>query len=85
MFIPERWSVENPDYDTLKLMANLPFSYGKRNCVGQNLAMMEIRLVLAHLLHSFSFELVSEVQKDYFLTLKPKDVRLRVHRRDLQM
>lgn len=81
IFLPERWSVTNPDYETLKLMSGLPFSSGKRNCVGQNLAMMELRLVLAHLVHAFTFELVGDVKTDYFLTLKPDNVRLRVHRR----
>ena len=56
----------------------MPFSLGKRNCVGQNLAKLEIKLLLATLYKSFSFELTSEVVVDYFLTIKPVNAYMRV-------
>ena len=57
----------------------MPFSAGKRNCAGQNLAMLELKLVLAHLLDSFAFRVDDEhhtLSKVYFLTMKPVDAFL---------
>jgi len=42
-FIPERWVDEgNPDSERLAQLY-IPFALGKRNCAGQNLAMLELR------------------------------------------
>ena len=40
-----------------------PFSLGPRNCLGRNLAYLEMRLILAHLLWAFDFEAEGEVRK----------------------
>ena len=37
-----------------------PFTFPPRDCIGKNFAHMEARLILAHLLNKFSFELVDE-------------------------
>ena len=76
-FDPDRWAPDAADADKLKELFT-PFSLGKRNCVGQNLANLETKLVLATLYKSFSFELTSEVVVDYFLTLKPVNAHMRV-------
>ena len=76
-FIPERWAPENPEAEKLKELY-FPFSLGKRNCVGQNLASLETKLVLASVFKSFRFELKSSLEVDYFLTLKPV-ITVRVH------
>ena len=55
---------------------------GKRSCVGQNLAMLEIKLILASVLRSFRFQLISQPGMDYFLTLKPTNTHMRVHKAD---
>ena len=68
-FIPERWAPENPEAEILKELY-FPFSLGKRNCVGQNLASLQTKIVLASVFKSFRFELQSPVEADYFLTLK---------------
>jgi hypothetical protein len=78
---PERW-IENRD-SPLPSQANelkemfLPFSCGKRSCIGQNLALMELRVVVANLARSFDFELLEEIELDLFVTLKPIDLKMR--------
>ncbi|KAL9582651.1 MAG: hypothetical protein Q9212_003173 [Teloschistes hypoglaucus] len=52
-FIPERWLSDNTHFQNDKKQASQPFSTGPRNCVGQNIAMAEMRLVMARLLWSF--------------------------------
>jgi benzoate 4-monooxygenase len=67
-FIPERWAEENPDAAVLREM-NVPFSVGKRGCVGQNLALLELKLVLSSVFYSYDFELISEGTEFFFLSL----------------
>ena len=50
---PERWESPTPELDSLLM----PFSVGPRNCVGQNLANLEMRVVLATLLRRYRFTL----------------------------
>jgi cytochrome P450 len=76
-FLPERWSPENPQLPELKEMF-IPFSLGKRACIGQNMAMFQLRIVAAYFLHNFDFTLVGEPDFEYFITLKPVDLFLSV-------
>jgi cytochrome P450 len=78
-FDPDRWAPDNPEAEKLKELY-YPFSLGKRNCVGQNLAALEIKLILASVLRSFRFELVSQPGMDYFFTLKPTNTHMRVYK-----
>ncbi|KAM7185812.1 Cytochrome P450 [Naviculisporaceae sp. PSN 640] len=60
-FAPERWlspeSGLNPyRYDTREVFK--PFSFGPRNCVGQNLALAECRLITARLFWRFRVEMM---------------------------
>ena len=64
-----------------------PFSSGPRNCIGQALAMAELRTVLAVFLGNFFFQLPEGIERDRFVeeeevawvTLQAKHgVRLRV-------
>lgn len=45
-FIPERWLVEEGDPLYPRKGAFRPFEFGPRNCIGQELAMLEIKLIL---------------------------------------
>jgi len=74
LFLPERWAEGDPDAAKLKELF-IPFSTGRRNCIGQPLASLELKMALATIFKKFDFQLVSEVQDFFFLTLKPK-VRL---------
>ncbi|EMD67451.1 hypothetical protein GGP41_007347 [Bipolaris sorokiniana] len=74
-FIPERW-LPGTGYDSDHKDAFQPFSLGPRNCIGQNLANHEMRIILAKLLWNFDFELCEESrswinQKVYLLWDKP--------------
>lgn len=42
----------------------LPFSFGMRNCVGMNLALMELKTALLTLVKRFRFELADEKMKN---------------------
>ncbi|KAF2723236.1 cytochrome P450 [Polychaeton citri CBS 116435] len=60
VFRPERF-LENGDWSR---DAYVPFSKGNRNCIGQELAMIEVRIVLAMTARSWDFEAkFSEVAK----------------------
>lgn len=62
---PERWlpinsknSNEHFENDVRRI--HQPFSAGTRNCIGQNLARAEMRLLLARLIWNFDLKLVEE-------------------------
>ncbi|KAF2121054.1 cytochrome P450 [Lophiotrema nucula] len=86
-FLPERWLDSNPDYK--RNMTNfVPFHRGHRNCIGINLAWVQMYLTLAKLIRRFEFELFDVVKerdidhhRDCFLG-EPRDdtkgVRIRV-------
>lgn len=75
-FVPERWlNGENSEYADDVQDAHQPFGWGHRNCLGQNMAMHEMRLILASLLLRFDLELCKESrnwpdQKSFSLWLK---------------
>jgi cytochrome P450 len=49
---------------TTEELCFLPFSYGLRNCVGMNLALMELRITLLNLISRFHFSLGDEEMRD---------------------
>ncbi|ORY00895.1 cytochrome P450 [Clohesyomyces aquaticus] len=55
-FIPERWTDEMSATHLLDKRAFQPFSAGTYNCIGQKLAMMEMRSVVANLVRRFEIE-----------------------------
>ena len=52
-FLPERWLVSNDDPLYPVKGAYRPFEFGPRNCIGQELAMLEIKLVMAMTIREF--------------------------------
>lgn len=55
-FVPERWTGEDPRYEGDKKEASQPFSHGPRNCAGQNLAYLEMKLIIASMVWHFDLE-----------------------------
>lgn len=52
-FIPERWLVNDSDPLAPVKGTWRPFEHGPRNCIGQELAMIEIKVIMALTLRSF--------------------------------
>ena len=86
-FLPQRWigtetettSSEPPlGITTHNPAAFIPFSYGPTACVGKNLALMEIRFVVTHMVQRYEFRATSEYDvkewedtlRDYFVLLR---------------
>ncbi|KAJ5663290.1 hypothetical protein N7507_004021 [Penicillium longicatenatum] len=74
-FIPER-HLNDPRFASDNKNALQPFSFGPRNCIGRNLAYVEMRLVLARMIVNFEMELAEPSfdwidQKVYNLWEKP--------------
>ncbi|KAI1336247.1 cytochrome P450 [Xylariaceae sp. FL0016] len=79
VFAPGRW-LGHPEYKDDNLEAFQPFGYGPRNCIGQNMAMHELRLLLATVLHTFDLELCESmnwVDQKAFAVWKKKPLMVR--------
>ena len=71
-FQPSRW--EDPSDDALA--AFTPFSLGRRNCLGQSLAMAELHYVLARLCSDYVFVVEDEGTPTFSFTWRPKGALL---------
>ncbi|KAI0995216.1 Cytochrome P450 monooxygenase [Podosphaera aphanis] len=91
-FVPERWYKDEkcPEiYRTDKRKVMQPFSFGPRNCIGKNLAMAEMRLIIARVLWNFNLQLDSHNsnwfdQKVYLLWEK-KPLMVKLTLREVQI
>ncbi|XP_071944064.1 cytochrome P450 2U1-like [Antedon mediterranea] len=84
-FKPERFIDEN--CDVIKIEELIPFSVGRRSCLGEQLARKELYLFFTHLVHQFKFELPPEKPKPTTephvgATLSPKPYQLIITNRN---
>ncbi|EED14437.1 cytochrome P450, putative [Talaromyces stipitatus ATCC 10500] len=82
IYLPERWLDEEGPYKDDRREALQPFSFGPRNCIGRNLANIEMRLILAKMLWHFDFELTPECAnwpKDQYIYTSWEKIPLKVH------
>ena len=66
-FFPSRWlSAKDgaPTGNVLDRTAFIPFSYGPANCVGRQLARMEMRMVVSALVQKFDFAFADGFDRD---------------------
>lgn len=59
-FVPERWLGGDAAFKDDSRESYQPFGYGSRVCVGQNMAMHEMRLIAAKVLYNFDFVLCGD-------------------------
>ena len=55
-FIPERWMPPPHNFQDIPKDVYRPFSKGPRDCIGQQLAILEIKIILAMTLREFDFK-----------------------------
>ncbi|KAL5497722.1 hypothetical protein ACEPAH_2653 [Sanghuangporus vaninii] len=58
-FIPERW-IDDSNKFTTNTSAFIPFSTGPANCVGKNLALLEMRMVVAAIVQKFDIKFTAD-------------------------
>jgi len=71
-FIPSRWEETSDD----AIAAVIPFMMGRRNCVGQSLAMIELHYVIARLCSDYEFTVEEEGVPTYTIVWRPVGNRL---------
>ena len=79
-FDPERWLIPAEERDSPHdRRAFLPFGGGPRLCPGRNLALLQIRTVLAMLCRNFDIEPISDrVREHLAFTMLPANLRVRL-------
>jgi hypothetical protein len=80
-FIPERWNEQTGTQVNELNEMFMPFSAGHRNCIGQYLAKMQLHVLAANFMRHYTFEMVSEPDIEKSLTLRPKNLKMKIHRR----
>ncbi|CCD61735.1 CYtochrome P450 family [Caenorhabditis elegans] len=82
-FNPSRFLDE--DNNVKKIDEFLPFSIGRRQCLGESLARAELYLVFANLIQNFNFEVADDVTTERVLglTVSPVEYSCKITRRGL--
>ncbi|KAH8900663.1 putative P450 monooxygenase [Thozetella sp. PMI_491] len=82
VFIPERWMKEDSTFAGDRKAAAQVFSCGPRNCIGRNLAYVEMKLVIARLVWQFDLENCTEgdwMDQKIFLVWEKHPLVVKLH------
>ncbi len=72
-FRPERWN------EKVHPFASLPFGHGNRNCVGQRIAMTELKVLMIFILRNYVLEYKGErAPKRVTRALEEPDIPLKI-------
>lgn len=83
-FLPERWLGERTNGKAHNTSTHMPFGSGPRICPGRTLALVEMKVLLSMLYHSFEVDRVgdaSDVEERFSWTMTPSGLRVRLRRR----
>ncbi|KAI0967378.1 cytochrome p450 benzoate 4-monooxygenase [Xylaria arbuscula] len=81
-FKPERWLDATPE----QRMSFNPFSFGPRACVGQNVAHMELALIIGTAFHRYDFKLYQQKLKSHEgFSKKPVECWVGIKRRNIKV
>jgi cytochrome P450 len=81
-FIPERWTGEDPRFQDDLREASQPFSFGPRNCIGMNLAYVEMKIIIARLVWHFDLENATEgdwIDQRVYMTWEKAPLWVKLH------
>ena len=82
-FRPERW-LEQSNTTPHEKSAHMPFGSGPRICPGRSLALLEMKVLLAMLYHSFEVERIGRsegVRERFAFTMSPEGLKVRLKNR----
>lgn len=80
-FLPQRWLASQANPEPHHARAFVPFGGGPRYCPGRNLALLEIRMVLAMACRNFDFTLADParpVEESFAFTMGPENLLVRL-------
>lgn len=70
-FLPERWDPQDElffkpggDNQIRHPKSYAPFTFGPRNCIGQSLAKLEMKVIIARILEKVEYELSEEIMNN---------------------
>ncbi|CAD8107911.1 unnamed protein product [Paramecium sonneborni] len=66
-FYPQRWLQQKP-ISKDNGFVNIPFAAGGRNCIGQHMAMIEAKIILAHIIRRYNISNNLEISKINWLS-----------------
>ncbi|ORY15884.1 cytochrome P450 [Clohesyomyces aquaticus] len=84
-FRPERW-LESDELSQQMDRSFLAFGHGSRTCIGKNISLLEMSVLIPHLVRTFDFELANpeaELECENIWMVKQKNVFCRVSQRKL--